>query len=91
MPSQPLDGGDLRFGIRIDDEPERTVSIREKGRTERWKENVMRNQARPSTKHNLGKGHHTLTVTALDDNIVVDQIMIDMKKGRKYYVIPTRI
>lgn len=88
IPTQPTDNGELRIAISIDGGEQQTVSIREKGRTDRWKENVLRNQARVTTAHDLNKGRHRIAVTALDDNIILDQLMLDSKKDRKFYVIP---
>ncbi|MDE6089891.1 MAG: glycosyl hydrolase 115 family protein [Duncaniella sp.] len=88
IPTQPTDNGELRIAISIDGGERQTVSIREKGRTDRWKENVLRNQARVTTAHDLKKGRHRIAVTALDDNIILDQLMLDSKKDRKFYVVP---
>ena len=49
---------------------------------------MLRNQARVTTAHDLNKGRHRIAVTALDDNIILDQLMLDSKKDRKFYVIP---
>lgn len=88
IPTQPVDGGDLRIAVSVDGNDPQIVSIREKGRSDRWKENVLRNQARPVTHHTLGEGRHTLTITAIDPNIILDQVMIDTDPARKYYIIP---
>lgn len=88
IPTQPNDKGDIRFSVSIDGEKPQICSFREKGRTETWKQNVMRGQARKETKHTLKKGRHTLTITALDKHVVIDQWMLDFKKGRKFYLFP---
>lgn len=88
IPTQPNDKGDIRFSVKIDNEQPREISFREKGRTETWKKNVLRGQAVKITKHNLSKGKHTLTITALDNHVLIDQWMIDFKPDRKFYVFP---
>lgn len=88
IPTQPNDKGDIRFSVSIDGEKPQICSFREKGRTETWKQNVMRGQARKETKHTLNKGKHTLTITALDKHVVIDQWMLDFKKDRKFYLFP---
>ena len=88
IPTQPNDKGDIRFSVSIDGEKPQIFSFREKGRTETWKQNVMRGQARKETKHTLKKGKHTLTITALDKHVVIDQWMLDFKKDRKFYLFP---
>lgn len=88
IPTQPNDKGDIRFSVSIDGGKPQVVSFREKGRTETWKRNVLRGQAVKETKHSLKKGKHTLTITALDKHVVVDQWMLDFKPDRKFYVFP---
>ena len=91
IPTQPNDKGDIRFSVSLDGEDPIVISFREKGRTETWKKNVLRGQAVKNTKHNLTKGRHTLTITALDNHVVVDQWMLDFDSDRKFYVFPTDI
>ncbi|WP_448777546.1 glycosyl hydrolase 115 family protein [Bacteroides congonensis] len=88
IPTQPNDKGDIRFSVSIDGGKPQVLSFREKGRTETWKRNVLRGQAVKETKHSLKKGKHTLTITALDKHVVVDQWMLDFKPNRKFYVFP---
>lgn len=89
IPTQPGDIGDIRVKISVDGNDGDIFSFKEEGRTDTWKENVLRNQARIKTKREWPKGKHTLTVTALDNHIILDQIMLDTKVDRKFYVIPT--
>ena len=88
IPTQPNDRGDIRFSVSIDGEAPRVVSFREIGRTDTWKKNVLRGQAVKETRHTLAKGRHTLTITALDAHVVVDQWMLDFNPKRKFYVFP---
>lgn len=91
IPTQPNDTGDIRIKINIDGKESQTVSFKESGRTDRWKENVLRNQARIKTIHDWTSGNHTITITALDNHVILDQIMLDSKNNRNFYVIPTNI
>ena len=50
-------------------------SLKEPFRSERWKLNVLSGQAIREWEHPLSKGTHTLTIHALDDHIVLDQII----------------
>ena len=77
IPTQPNDDGDLRFSISIDGAESAIYSLKEPFRSERWKTNVLNGQAVRDTKAHLSKGGHTLTICALDDHIVVDQITLD--------------
>ena len=88
IPTQPNDKGDIRFSVSIDGESPRVISFREIGRTDTWKKNVLRGQAVKETHHTLKSGRHTLTITALDAHVVVDQWMLDFNPKRKFYMFP---
>ena len=88
IPTQPNDRGDIRFSVQIDGGEPQVCSFKEGFRTESWKQNVLRAQALRHTQHTLAKGHHTLTLRALDDHIVFDQWILDFHPDRQYYVIP---
>lgn len=88
IPTQPNDGGDLRYSVSVDGAEPAVYSLKEKFRSEQWKINVLRGQARRSLKLTLSKGTHTLAIKALDSHIIVDQWMIDSKGDRKFYLFP---
>lgn len=90
IPVHPSNKGDLRFSVSIDGQEPIVCSFMEEfiQRTDNWKQNVLRGQAREETRHTLTKGHHTLTITALDDHVIVDQWMLDFKPNRQFYVFP---
>ena len=77
IPTHPLDGGDLRFSVAVDDSQPAVFSLKEPFRSEQWKLNVLSGQARRSLTLRIPAGPHHLTVRALDDHIVVDQIFIE--------------
>jgi hypothetical protein len=79
IPTHPLDGGDLRFSVAVDDSQPAVFSLKEPFRSEQWKLNVLSGQARRSITLRIPAGSHQLTVRALDDHIVVDQIFIERK------------
>ena len=87
IPTQPNDGGDLRYRVAIDGKPLAEYSLKEPFRSERWKQNVLRGQTLRTTPIGLGEGTHTLTITALDDHIVVDQWAIYPTKQRQQYAL----
>lgn len=88
IPTQPNDHGDIRFSVSVDDAEPTVYTLKEKFRSEGWKQNVLRGQAVRELKLNLGSGSHTLKIKALDPHIVVDQWMIDPNVGRKFYLFP---
>jgi hypothetical protein len=90
IPTQPNDKGDLRYQITLDNQEPIVISLKEKYRSDFWKQSVLRGQALKQTPVTLAKGRHTLKVKALDDHIIIDQWMIDFKKDRKFYVIPAK-
>lgn len=90
IPTQPSDRGDLRYEVRIDNQPPVIISLKEPYRSEQWKQNVLRGQALKQTPIHLTKGSHKLYIKALDDHIIVDQWMVDFNKERQFYVIPIR-
>ncbi|WP_253249740.1 glycosyl hydrolase 115 family protein [Prevotella sp. P2-180] len=90
IPTQPNDKGELRFSVRIDGGEPQMFSLKEPFRSERWKLNVLRQQALRELPVNIAKGNHTLTIEALDNHIVLDQWMLDFDKSRKFYVFPIK-
>ena len=68
LPSHPLDEKQLRFAISVDEAVPQTVSYETKGRSEEWKENVLRNQAIRKVTLPINKqASHKLVITALDE------------------------
>lgn len=90
IPTQANDKGDIRFGVSVDGGQTLVYSIKEPFRSERWKENVMRQQRVVEIPLELSQGGHTLRLCAIDNHIVFDQWMVDFKPGRRFYVFPTR-
>ena len=88
IPTQPNDKGDLRYQVTLDDQQPVVISLKEKYRSDFWKQSVLRGQALKTTPVKVQKGKHTLKIRALDDHVIFDQWMIDFKPNRKFYVIP---
>ena len=76
IPTQPNDDGDLRFSVTIDSGDPVVYSLKEPFRSERWKQNVLSGQAVRETKAHLQKGRHILTIRALDNHVVLDQLSV---------------
>ena len=90
IPTQPNDNGDLRYSVAVDQNEPVVYTLKEPFRSEQWKLNVLRGQARRTLRTHLTTGTHTLTIKALDDHIVVDQWMIDPQKDRPFYLLPVK-
>ncbi len=76
-PNHPVDGKNLRFAISLNNERPQIVDYQTQGRSEEWKENVLRNQAVRTTLHQVkNSGRQTLKIKALDEGVILDQIKI---------------
>ena len=77
LPNHPVHGTQLRFSVSIDGAEPKVMSYETKGRCEEWKENVLRNQAiRKIVLPVSGKKSHQLEIKALDEGVVLDQVML---------------
>lgn len=77
LPVHPVDGNRLRIAVSLDGGQPVVLSYETVGRSEEWKENVLRNQAiRKVTFPVCKKEQHRLVVKALDEGVVLDQIVL---------------
>jgi hypothetical protein len=81
VPTHPIEN-DLRVRVTFDDEDLGIVSYKTQGRSEEWKQNVLRNQSvkdmicKPAKRSN-----HQLKIKALDDGIILDRIQLFVHKN----------
>jgi hypothetical protein len=81
----------LRYQIAVDDEQPQVISYKTVVRSEPWKINVLRNLSLNVTFHVLPEpGKHTIRIKALDNGVILDQIMLDFKLQRSFYKIPAK-
>ncbi len=91
IPNHPVNDGDIRYAISLDNEKPQVVSYKTKFRSEAWKKNVLRNQSLNITNHLITTpGKHTIRIRALDPGVIIDQLMLDFQKNRKFYQIPNQ-
>lgn len=91
IPNHPTTNSDIRYAISVDNQTPQIVSLKTEFRSEQWKINVLRNQAVGSTKHHIEEsGKHTIRIYALDDDIILDQLMLTFDQDLKYYQVPTK-
>lgn len=78
LPTHPLArGGHLRMAVTLDSGTPAVVSFETQGRSEEWKENVLRNQAIRRVRLPLRPGGgHVLRVRPLDPGLVLDQVLL---------------
>ncbi len=77
LPSHPVEGGSLRVSVSLDGSSPVEVPYQTHGRSEEWKENVLRNQAVRRLRLPLGGGgSHLLEIAAMDEGVVLDQVLV---------------
>lgn len=77
LPAHPVVGNELRVQVSLDEAQLLLVSYRTYGRSEEWKQNVLSNQAVLRLKFPLrGNRTHRITIQALDEGVVLDQLYV---------------
>lgn len=77
LPNHPIEGPQLRISVALNREQPRIVSYETYGRSEEWKENVLRNQAVCTLRIPMRKkGKQALHIGAIDEGVVLDQLRI---------------
>lgn len=80
VPTHPVNNNfGVRYAIGIDESPLQIIETRTYGRSEEWKQNVLRNRAEKKIPMPfLSAGKHTLKIYAVDPGVILDQILIDI-------------
>jgi hypothetical protein len=80
VPTHPLNNRcSMRYAVSVDDGPLQVVDFRTFGRSDEWKQNVLRNRAEKKIKLSLvEKGKHCLRIYAVDPGVILDGILIDL-------------
>jgi hypothetical protein len=91
LPTHPADSRNaLRIAVSVDNSAPQLFNIETVGRSNAWKENVLRNQTIVKLPwHFTSGGKHTLRIIAVDADIIIDQLMIDFKTKRQFYGVKT--
>lgn len=87
LPTHPLNNDfRVRYAVSVDDGPLKVVDIKTVGRSEEWKQNVLRNRAeRKIELPFLKAGGHTLKIYVVDPGVILDEITIDLGGLKKAY------
>jgi hypothetical protein len=87
VPTHPINNKySMRYGVAIDDSPVQILDFKTVGRSEEWKQNVLRNNAvRKWQSPFLKKGRHRLKIYRIDPGVIVDKITIDLGGLKKSY------
>jgi hypothetical protein len=74
-----VEGNTLRFALSVDDGDAKVVDYHTEGRSEEWKQNILRGQAQRTLTFPIAHGmkNHRLAFRAMDDGVVLDEIAIN--------------
>lgn len=78
VPTHPIAGNKLRFTLSFDGQQSGQIDYATKGRSEEWKQNVLRNQAvrRIAFPVKEGANNHSIILEAVDDGVIFDQMYV---------------
>ncbi|WBL21641.1 glycosyl hydrolase 115 family protein [Zunongwangia sp. HRR-M8] len=90
LPTHPLNENyGVRCAVAIDDNSPEIIDFETQGRSEEWKENVLRNRTIKSMSSILNKpGKHTIKIYIIDPGLMIDQILIDLGGLKNAYAFP---
>lgn len=79
----------VRCAVAIDDAAPVIVDFQTFGRSDVWKENVLRNAAIGTTNQIVNRaGKHTLKIWMVDPGVMLDKILIDLGGKKNSYAFP---
>jgi hypothetical protein len=88
LPVFAADNGDLRYEVSLDNLKPVELNTRTVGRSEAWKQGVLRNQTEKFIPiESLNPGVHVLTIKALEDDVVLDQVALNFRRQREGYLV----
>ncbi len=77
LPTHPVSSDDLRFEVSLGQQHSPAISYKTIGRSEEWKENVLRNQAIRTIKFKVASlQQNILRIKALDEGVVIDEVTL---------------
>jgi hypothetical protein len=82
LPVHPVEGNALRFALAVDGGDAVVVDYHTEGRSEEWKQNILRSQAKRTVVFPVDRAakQHKLTLRAMDDGVVADEIVVTKKE-----------
>ncbi|WP_207427019.1 glycosyl hydrolase 115 family protein [Pedobacter sp. SYSU D00535] len=80
LPTHPLnDRYQMSYLVSVDDRPATLLNFKTLGRSQEWKQNVLRNAAIRTIKlGQLAKGKHTLKIYMVDPGVILDRMEINL-------------
>jgi len=90
VPTHPFyEGASVRCAVAIDDAEPVIIDFKTVGRSNEWKQNVLKNAAVKSAKQVIdAPGMHKLKVWMVDPGVMLDQILIDLGGWKGSYAFP---
>ncbi len=90
IPMHPVHGNtEMRYAIVIDKQKPVVIPTAAAFLSDTWAANVLRNQSLTTfVAHIAEAGEHTIRVYALDEELIIDQLMLDFDLDREHYLIP---
>jgi hypothetical protein len=90
IPSHPFyEGTSVRCAVAIDDQQPEIIDFKTLGRSDEWKQNVLKNAAVKSAKQTVTEpGLHKLKIWMVDPGVMIDQILIDLGGWKGSYAFP---
>jgi hypothetical protein len=87
LPTHPINKSfSMRYAVSVDSGPTEMLDFKTFGRSDEWKQNVLRNSAIKTFRSNfLSKGRHTLKIYAIDPGVILDRIIINLNSTHKAY------
>jgi hypothetical protein len=87
LPTFPINRNySMRYAVAVDDAPAKIIDFKTVGRTEEWKQNVLRNNTIKKVPiKSLAKGKHVLKIYMIDPGVILDRITIDLGGLQKGY------
>ena len=90
IPNHDVDGNGLKIEVKMNGENPQTTDYSTRGRSEQWRQNTLRGQAIVSFPQKFEKsGKITISIKALTDNVILDQIAIG-NGAMDFYEFPVR-
>lgn len=92
IPMHPVHGNtQMKYAIVINNQEPIIVSTAAAFLTEKWAENTLRNQSLTIADAYIAEpGEHVIRIYALDEELLIDQLMLDFDLERKHYLIPVQ-
>jgi hypothetical protein len=88
IPNHDVDGGGMKIAVYADGVPLPVVDYSVEGRSEAWKQNVLRGQAVSVFAYRFAKaGAAAITVKALTPHVIIDQVMLG-DAATEFYEFP---